>query len=173
MIPGEATKNFSQGSATSNTSNDYWGLGVTAVAPRHVSSFYRKQGSPSFVPQPPRGVFDPGIRSSSPGVSPLNPDVLNAAFNAFLPNAKNMTLMHREGVAIVGSCERFLPRVLFDTGALSSSYVSSQWVDENRDILQDLLVPVTSRVSLADNVTVVPINHVINLTLSSLLIVRW
>ena len=77
-----------------------------------------------------------------------------------------MTLMHREGVAVIGSCERLLPRVLFDTGALSSSYVSSQWVDENFDLLQNLLVPVTSRVSLADNVTVVPINHVINLTLS-------
>ena len=56
--------------------------------------------------------------------------------------------------------------MLFDTGALSSSYVSSQWVDEDIDILQDFLVPVTSRVFLAENVTVVPINHVINLTLS-------
>ena len=40
------------------------------------------------------------------------------------------------------------------------------WVDEDIDILQDFLVPVTSPVFLAENVTVVPINHVINLTLS-------
>ena len=96
----------------------------------------------------------------------LNSAVLSAAFNAILPNAKNTTLMHREGVAIVGCFERYLPRVLFDTGALCSSHVSRQWVDENIDLLRDCLVPVTSRVSLADNVTVVPINHVINLSLS-------
>ena len=107
-----------------------------------------------------------GICPSLPEVSPLNPDVLSAAFNAILPNAKNMTLMHREGVAVIGGQERYLPRVLFDTGALSSGYVSRQWIDENIDLPQNCLVPVTSRVSFADNVTVVPINHVINLTLS-------
>ena len=77
-----------------------------------------------------------------------------------------MTLMHREGVAVIGGQERYLSRVLFDTGALSSGYVSRQWVDENIDLPQNCLVSVTSRVSFADNVTVVPINHVINLTLS-------
>ena len=84
----------------------------------------------------------------------------------FRANAKNMTLMHREGVAVVKGYEIFLHRVLFDTGALCSTYVSRQWVDENIGLLQVFLVPVTSRVALAENVTVVPINHVINLTLS-------
>ena len=92
--------------------------------------------------------------------------MLSAAFNAILPKAKNMTLMHREGVVLLDGRELFLPRVLFDTGALCSSYVSSQWLDQHMDVVKSRLEPVFSKVALADNVTVVPINHVISLTLS-------
>ena len=40
--------------------------------------------------------------------------------------------MHLEGVVSLGAEDLFLPRVLFDTGALSSSYVSLQWVEDNK-----------------------------------------
>ena len=67
-----------------------------------------------------------------------------------------MTLMHCEGVSLVDGVELFLPRVLFDTGALCSSYVSSQWINQHIGVLQKYLLPVSSRVALADNVTIVP-----------------
>ena len=58
--------------------------------------------------------------------------MLCSAFHAILPNAKNLSLMHLEGVVSLGAEDLFLPRVLFDTGALSSSYVSLQWVEDNK-----------------------------------------
>ena len=74
--------------------------------------------------------------------------------------------MHLEGVVSLGTEDLFLPRVLFDTGALSSSYVSLQWVEDNKDAIGHLLLPSRSHVALADNVTVVPIDHIIDLPLS-------
>ncbi len=55
--------------------------------------------------------------------------------------------------------------ILFDTGALHGNYISYDWFMEHKHLLEDNIINVNANVKLADNKTVVQIQHVVSLTI--------
>jgi hypothetical protein len=72
--------------------------------------------------------------------------------------------MHKNGVIQLEGQELCLDQVLFDSGALNSSYIGKSFVSKHYDLLKDLLVPIQSRVCLADGKTTAAIAHAITLS---------
>ena len=66
-----------------------------------------------------------------------------------------------------GSIDTIIDNVLFDTGALHGNYLSLEWFNANRKRLNPSDIEfVDARVRLADNKTVVHIEHVVRLTIA-------
>jgi hypothetical protein len=82
-----------------------------------------------------------------------------ALLNA-IPESSWFSSMHREGCLIVGENNSILvPKVLFDTGALQSNYISADFVSLHRNALQDFIKSCNTVVKLADNKTTIPIGQ--------------
>jgi len=60
---------------------------------------------------------------------------------------------------------QIVKKILFDTGALHGNYVSNTWFKANMHLLQDSILDVNTKVKLADNKTVVSIEHVVQLNI--------
>lgn len=72
--------------------------------------------------------------------------------------------VHRTGLFRLDDGELVVSDSLFDTGALSASYVSKTYVDEHRSQLNPYLFAVRGAVRLAAKKVVVPINEVLCIT---------
>ena len=70
------------------------------------------------------------------------------------PEAAQFVASMRSGVVKTGKLDILVKTVLMDSGALSSSYVSAEWVDERRAVLKDQIRKVKGSVRLGDNKTV-------------------
>lgn len=75
-----------------------------------------------------------------------------------------MRSVHREGSIILDTSVLPIESVLFDTGALSASYISKQFVDAHREELAPYIRPARGAVRLAAQNVVVPIAEVLHLT---------
>ena len=73
-------------------------------------------------------------------------------------------VVHRTGHILLGDGELIVSDSLFDSGALSASYVSQAFVDENRARLESCIHPVRGAVRLAAKKAVVSINEVLHVT---------
>ncbi len=95
--------------------------------------------------------------------SPLpNPEEVRE--DLFLSNLSDMDFVravHRTGHFRLDDGELVVSDSLFDTGALSASYVSKTYVDEHRSQLNPYLFAVRGAVRLAAKKVVVPINEVL------------
>ena len=70
-----------------------------------------------------------------------------------------MTAMHREGIIECGNVEILIDKVLFDSGALHSDYISAQYVEKHRKHLEDKIYESKSTVKLGDNATTIQIKE--------------
>jgi len=114
-------------------------------------------------------IFDPGIY----GLNDLDPDALDALsvvselFEVAYPG-------HRGECPVITQGELQLPRpategvppdfvvldkILFDSGAMQASYISKEWIEQNREKIQSQLRPGSGRVRLADNQTTVGVHE--------------
>ena len=75
----------------------------------------------------------------------------------------SMTSMHREGFVELPTADIRLERVLFDSGALHSDYISSSFVEEHRHLLEDRIYKSESTVRLGDNATTIKIKERVTL----------
>jgi len=75
-----------------------------------------------------------------------------------------MRAVHREGRIILDTASLPIESVLFDTGALSASYISKQYVDTHREDLAPFIRQARGAVRLAAQNVVVPISEVLHLT---------
>lgn len=75
-----------------------------------------------------------------------------------------MRAVHREGQIILDTSILPIESVLFDTGALSASYISKQYVDTHREELAPFIREARGSVRLAAQNVVVPITEVLHLT---------
>ena len=71
--------------------------------------------------------------------------------------------MHKDGLIQLEDRTLCFSQVLFDSGALNSSYIAKRFVDEHYDLFRDKLVPINSRVCLADGKTTATIAQAITL----------
>jgi len=58
-----------------------------------------------------------------------------------------------------------IPKVLFDTGALHANYISQQFVEQHRQLLETCIQPKRARVKMADSKTTVVIDEIVTLGL--------
>jgi len=75
-------------------------------------------------------------------------------------------LVHTEGVIKLPSRDLFMPRVLFDSGAQTSSYISADLVEAHLDVLGELLEPANLTIQLGDHVTKKKVDRAITLPIS-------
>lgn len=90
-------------------------------------------------------------------------------FCHFVPEASLLPSVCREGRVVLGDAHAKhidIPRVLFDSGATSASYISAKFVDAHQRALAQFKVPCTPMsVTLADNKTVCIIDSALILPL--------
>ena len=67
----------------------------------------------------------------------------------------NMTTMHREGFIELPALNLPIARALFDTGALQADYISTSFVDEHKNLLEEKIFKSKSTVILGDNSTAI------------------
>ena len=106
------------------------------------------------------------------GVEPgfvFDPGTLDSLFANMLCG-EEIEPMHCSGVIIIEDIEIFVPKILFDTGALHASYIDEYWLDEQLllyPMLNNVVQSVrNTRVRLGDNQTIKSIDRIIDLDLS-------
>lgn len=98
----------------------------------------------------PRLIYDPGVMS----------DVLHAACGE---SRTQPSIVHCSGVAYCDAMQVPLSKVLFDSGAINSSYIGRHLIQRYSDALGNKLISVNTNVRLADNTTVVPVKQALTL----------
>jgi len=93
-------------------------------------------------------------------------EVREDIFLANLSSIDYVRAVHRSGFFKLDVCELLVPDSLFDSGALSASYVSQTYVDRHRTELEPYLHPVRGAVRLAAKKDVVQINEVLHVTVA-------
>ena len=80
---------------------------------------------------------------------------------SILPEATILSSVYKDGRIV--TAEKIVPveRVLFDTGALQASYVSSSFVEKYKSYFK--LVPASGIISMADNRTKIQVDHLADL----------
>ena len=117
----------------------------------------------------PRMIFDPGIY----GLMDVDADTLDALavvselFEVAYPGHMGECPVITQGELQLAQCQVIEPRdtlvvvdkILFDSGAMQASYISKDWIEEHRHLIQGQLRPCAGRVKLADNKTIVGVNE--------------
>ena len=75
-------------------------------------------------------------------------------------------LVHTEGLIKLPAKEVFMPRVLFDSGAQTSSYISAELVEQHMDVLGELLEPASLMIQLGDHTTKKKVDRSVTLPVS-------
>ena len=90
--------------------------------------------------------------------------VMHNLFLSSMPEANLLSSVHRQGYFDTDSGELLtVPKVLFDTGALHSNYVSKRFVDLNHEVLSPYLQECSGVVTLADNKTKASIDQLLRI----------
>lgn len=92
--------------------------------------------------------FDPALQ-----------DCFHQAVLHAIPEASFLSPVHCGGNICLPRSDVFIAKVLFDSGALHGSYMSENFLDRHREILQPYVVPCNVIVTLADNKTRVGITE--------------
>ena len=90
---------------------------------------------------------------------------LSGALNAVVPSAALLKAVYIGGEVILDQISLTVDRVLFDSGALSGSYIDKSFVDQHRKVFENSLKPCNISVKLADNKTIASITEVAMLKL--------
>jgi hypothetical protein len=91
-------------------------------------------------------------------------DIFNLEMSlAKISHIKNV---HRDGILKIANDEVMITNILFDSGALHSSYISKSFINKNRHILKDNIKKNDGFVKLGDNKTVVKVDETIQLPVS-------
>ena len=108
----------------------------------------------------------PGITNHK--VSHLSGQLLESALYAIVPHAVVLKAVYKEGIVHVGNNKIPVQKVLFDSGALTGSYIDKAIVDKYHDVFKDARrMPLSNRtVKLADNATEVTLTEVIELKMT-------
>ena len=85
---------------------------------------------------------------------------LSGALNAVVPSAALLKAVYIGGEIVLDQVSLTVDKVLFDSGALSGSYIDKSFVDEHRKVFENSLKSCNISVKLADNKTVASITEV-------------
>jgi hypothetical protein len=111
------------------------------------------------TPKPTILCYDPGIYERDLEELGMTQQLLHAKFRAQADSSPVIV----PGYVLTLDDEVKLSRVLFDSGALSSSYINQDIVDEHREKWSPYIIKVDGQVRLADQTTVVKITERIKL----------
>ena len=75
-------------------------------------------------------------------------------------------LVHTQGLIVVGEEELHMSKVLFDSGAQTSSFISAELVEKHKGILGPLVQPANMLIQLGDHSTSKRVSQVINVHVS-------
>lgn len=97
-----------------------------------------------------------------------NCDLMNIMYNMFIkdiPEAVLYSAVFTSATVVLSHKLLFVPRVLFDSGALHGSYVSKNYINKHKVYFNPLLRSANITTRLADNKTLVRVDNVIDLTI--------
>jgi hypothetical protein len=75
-------------------------------------------------------------------------------------------LVHTQGLIVLDEHEIYMPKVLFDSGAQTSSFVSAELVEKHREILEPLLEDASMLIQLGDHSTSKRVTQAVRLPVS-------
>ena len=109
----------------------------------------------------PRMVFDPGVYIS-PDLHPFELDaleVISELFKVDFPQHSGRCPVVVQGEVQIEEDFEAVDHILFDSGAMQASYISKEWVNNNRYKIKKRLRACRGQVKLADNQTVVDVSE--------------
>lgn len=106
-------------------------------------------------------VLEQDCNDEETNLSAIDMEMLqNVYLNVVSPTLGKLTAMHREGI-IQTSPIIEVDKILFDSGALHSSYAAKELIDANRDMLEPYIKKWKGKVRLGDNKTTMLIDEIV------------